>query len=81
MIKVIAFALALAFVGCTDSTVASLGAYGSAAHIKCWSGTQVIYEGDSTGRISTVSQSDGWEFRDAKTGKFTRVSGPCVIVN
>jgi hypothetical protein len=74
-------ALILVLPGCTDSRMASFTALGSPAHIKCWSGTQVIYEGDSTGRVSTVDQSDGWEFKDAKTGRFTRVSGSCVVVN
>lgn len=67
--------------GCTDTTVASIEAMGRLGHIRCWSGALLTYEGDSTGRIQTVSQSDGWEFKDAKTGKFVRVSGACVIEN
>lgn len=71
----------LAFSGCTDTEKASWSALGNAGHIKCYSGTQVIFDGDSTGKIQTVSNSDGWEFKDAKTNKFIRVSGACVIEN
>ncbi len=68
-------------VACTDTQKAQWIALGNSGHIKCYSGNNVIFEGDSTGKIETVSQSDGWEFKDAKTGKLIRVSGACVIVN
>lgn len=68
-------------ISCTDAMCGSITAYGDAAHIKCWSGGKLIYEGDSTGRIATTDGSDGWEFKDSKTGKFIRVSGQCVIEN
>lgn len=68
-------------IGCTDATQASWGALGSPADITCYSGTGVIYKGRSTGKVATVSQSDGWEFKDAATGRFVRVSGACVILN
>jgi hypothetical protein len=73
--------LLIGLVGCTDASIASLGAYGSSGHIVCYSGATVIIDTMSTGRIGTVEHSDGWEFKDSKTGKFTRVSGPCVIQN
>jgi hypothetical protein len=67
---------------CTDADWAngctSLGAQG---HITCYSGGKVIYEGDSTGKIATTQNSDGWHFLDAKTQKLVRVSGDCVITN
>jgi len=69
------------FPACTDATLSSVGALGSQAHITCYSGGTVIYDGDSSGRIATVDGSDGWEFRDAKTLRFVRVSGACVIRN
>jgi hypothetical protein len=77
--KRLIFVFALA--GCTDADMAHLSAMGSSGHIKCWSGGAVIFEGDSTGVIHTVDKSDGWEFKDIKTGKFTRISGACVIQN
>lgn len=78
---VVVLSMTFFFSGCTDAERSSLSAFGDAAHITCYSGGKVIYEGDSTGKIATVSGSDGWEFRDAKTHKFIRVSGQCVIVN
>lgn len=66
---------------CSDTERASIGAIGSSGHIRCFSGSIVILDTNSTGRIQTVTNSDGWEFKDAQTGKFVRVSGPCVIEN
>lgn len=77
---VILFAL-LCCAGCTDTELASMGAYGKPGHIACYSGALKIYEGDSTGRIQTVDRSDGWEFEEAGSNHFVRVSGPCVIRN
>jgi hypothetical protein len=71
----------LMLIGCTDAEFANLTTLGDSGHVKCYSGGEVIYEGDSTGKIATTSQSDGWEFKEAATGKFVRVSGTCVIKN
>jgi hypothetical protein len=78
---IVAFATLTTLVGCTDAEKASWGALGDAGHIVCYSGGKVIYEGDSTGKIATVDHSDGWEFKDANSGKFVRVSGQCLITN
>jgi hypothetical protein len=79
--KLILVSFVLALTGCTDATMASLGALGSPADITCYSGTAVIYKGRSTGKVATVENSDGWEFKDAATQRFVRVSGACVILN
>ncbi len=71
----------LFFVGCTDAQRANIGTLGSEGHIRCYSGGKLIFEGNSTGKLATVSNSDGWEFKDKATGKFIRVSGDCVIEN
>lgn len=68
-------------IGCTDTERASFGAIGSAGHITCYSADKVILDTMSTGKIQTVTNSDGWEFRDSADQKFVRVSGPCVIRN
>ncbi len=81
MKKLFLVLLVLAACGCTDTDKASIGAFGSAGVISCYSGGKLIYSGKSTGRIQTVSNSDGWEFKDADTGKFIRVSGDCLIQN
>ena len=66
---------------CTDATRASYSALGDAAKVVCYSGGVVIYEGKSTGRVSSTASSDGWEFMEAETGNFVRVSGDCVVTN
>lgn len=71
----------LLLLACTDTYKAKWKSVGEAGHITCYSGGQVIYDGDSTGRVNTVVNSDGWEFMDAKTNRLVRVSGDCVIRN
>ena len=73
--------VALLLTACTDGRVARFSALGDAGDIVCYSGGQVIYTGSSTGKIAAEEQSDGWYFKDAKTGKLIRVSGDCVIQN
>lgn len=68
-------------VGCSDAWVAGFQSIGYPGHITCYSGGQIIYEGDSTGKIETETQSDGWKFMDSKTQRLVRVSGDCVITN
>ncbi len=69
------------FTACTDTALASIGAIGDAADVTCYSGGQVIFKGRSTGVVEATQNSDGWEFKDAATGKFVRISGTCVVVN
>ena len=71
----------LLLAGCTDTDRASFSALGKSGTVDCYSGTQLIYHGVSTGVIQTVDKSDGWEFKDSETGKFIRVSGTCIIRN
>ena len=71
----------LALLACTDTERASWKAVGEPGHNTCYSGGQVIFDGQSTGKIETESQSDGWKFMDAKNNRLVRVSGDCVIRN
>lgn len=80
MKKLVLIALVI-FTGCTDSDMANITSLGSSAHVICYSGTAVIYNGFSTGKVATVTNSDGWQFKDSKSGKFIRVSGACVVEN
>jgi len=73
--------LLLALLACTDTERAAIKAIGEPGHITCYSGGQVIFDGDSTGKIETENQSDGWKFMDAKNNRLVRVSGDCVIRN
>lgn len=74
-------ALALIATACTDAGLKQLTTYGSSAEIVCYSGGKEIYRGTSTGKVKTETQSDGWFFSEAGTGKLIRVSGDCVIRN
>lgn len=81
MKSVISFIIFLLLIRCTDAERASLSAYGESSIIKCYSGGKIIYDGVSSGRVATTKESDGWEFKDMKSGKFIRVSGDCVVEN
>lgn len=73
--------LFMLLIACSDTDIASFKALGDPGHITCYSGGQVIYDGDSTGKIATVEKSDGWEFMDSKSDRLVRVSGDCVVRN
>lgn len=68
-------------VGCTNAEMSAWSALGDPGSVTCYSGGVVIYEGTSTGKILTESQSDGWYLQDSATGRLVRVSGDCVIRN
>lgn len=68
-------------VGCSDTDLAGFSAIGNPGKIVCYSAGFKIFEGSSTGKIQTVLHSDGWQFKDALTGKLVRISGDCVIRN
>lgn len=71
--------LAILATGCTDGTLGKLSAYGGSANVKCYSGTLLIYDGHSTGKVQSSSQSDGYYFVDREDNKLKEVSGNCVI--
>jgi hypothetical protein len=75
-----ALGLALVLGGCTATEQARLTAWGDSAHVKCYSGGVLIYEGRSVGRVYSPADSDGWQFKDATTGMLVEVSGDCVLV-
>jgi hypothetical protein len=81
LIMVLAVLMATAITACRDTTIASWKALGSDGRIKCYSGGQVIFDGESSGKISSLEKSDGWQFMDKATGRLVRVSGTCVIHN
>jgi hypothetical protein len=64
---------------CTDAKIGKFKALGASGHIKCYSGTSIIYEGDSTGKISNSHESEGYYFIDKITNNMVEVSGNCVI--
>ena len=54
-------------------------AIGKSAHVICYSGGKVIYDGYSTGKVVSEGSSDGYFFVDLETGRPTEVSGNCVL--
>ena len=71
--------LGTACTACTDAQLSKVGALGSQATVRCYSGGRVVYEGESTGKVSSAQGSDGYIFRDKRTRKLTQVSGMCVM--
>jgi hypothetical protein len=65
---------------CRSSALAQLGALGTDQKVILYAADgHVIREWISDGKVSTENGSDGWFFRDGKTGKLVRVSGTVVI--
>lgn len=80
--KYIIIAIAsIALMSCTDAQKAQWTTIGNAGNIICYSGGHIIYQGRSTGKISTEHGSDGWFFKETGTDSLVRVSGDCVIKN
>jgi len=73
------FFVLLSSLACTDTFMAGVSAYGDPATIECYSGNKLIYKGESTGKVSSPAQSDGYRFMEKATGRLVEVSGNCVI--
>lgn len=71
--------LVLLCCGCTDADRGKIFNLGNSAHIRCYSGTTLIYDGQSSGKVRSEGNSDGYFFKDRATGKLMEVSGNCVI--
>lgn len=67
--------------GCNSSVSKIKNTWGDApAHITCYSGGKVIYDGVSVGKPFSEEKSDGYFFTDKATNDLMEVSGQCVIV-
>lgn len=75
----LAVATAIFLPGCTDGFMGKMSAYGGSAEISCYSGGKLIYQGTSTGKVTSESSSDGYYFVDSEDDKLKEVSGDCVI--
>jgi hypothetical protein len=80
MIRWLAIGCLFFAVSCTDAGCSKLSSLGDRAKISCYSGGKLIYEGESTGKVSSERNSDGYYFKDAEDGRLKEVSGNCVIV-
>lgn len=64
--------------GCTDAERASWGALGSEGTIKCYSGGQVVFDSQSTGKI-IQGKDGGLLFREKGSGKYVRAYADCIV--
>lgn len=67
--------------GCTEAERGKVASFGRDGHVKCYSGGQVIFEANSSGKINSERDTDGWYFVEKETGELYRVSGDCIIRN
>lgn len=76
---IFSLAVVAAMIGCKDADVAQFESMGARHKITCYSGTQVIYQGESTGNVNNEHGSDGWYWEDATTHKLVEASGACLF--
>jgi len=79
MKKIILLTTTLFLCSCTDSFKAEIDSIGAKHEIILYSGGVAVENWVSTGKVSTMDGSDGWQFMDEKTKKLVRVSGNVVI--
>ena len=79
MIRLFMIAVLCGAVGCTDTDVSKIFAIGKSGTVKLYSGGIIVEQWQSTGYVHTEEKSDGYLFKDSKTGKLIRVSGDVVI--
>lgn len=79
MNKVFLFLSVIVISGCTDATFDKVTNFGVGANVKCYSGNTLIFDGNSTGKVISEANSDGYAFRDVADGKLKEVSGNCII--
>lgn len=79
--KVLALAtlLVVSLSGCTDAAFDKITNYGDSAHVLCYSGGKVVFDGHSTGKIKAEETSDGYFFRWKERGTLVEVSGQCIF--
>ena len=66
-------------IGCTDATRANFGALGKEHRVRMFNGGKLVAEWTSTGKVVSMSDSDGWQFMDKDTRKLVRVGGDVII--
>ena len=69
----------IALCGCTSAGRAQFDGFGSDFTVTVYSGGTAVRTFESSGKVLAETESDGWYFSDAKTGKLVRVSGTVVI--
>jgi hypothetical protein len=80
MKTVIALAFLVLLIACKDSEVAQFESLGSRHKITLYGATgTIVGQWESTGNVSNEANSDGWYFRDAKTGKLIEIAGTMIV--
>lgn len=78
---IIALALAAGIftvTGCTDAEQAQLFAYGSKTQVKCYSGGVLIFEDESTGKVSQGEA--GIYYKSSKTQELVHTYADCIVM-
>ena len=65
--------------GLKSSKLGQIRSLGHHFEIACYSGGQLVYQGDSEGQPSNENSSDGFYFTDNNTGKLVEVAGTCIF--
>ena len=79
MKNILFLAAILTVAGCTDATMAHFSQFGDEAHIQCFSGGQVVYDGISTGKVAASETGAGVFFKEKASGKFVRLYADCIV--
>lgn len=64
--------------GCTDSMIGSIEAFGESADVECYSGGQKIFTDKSTGKV-TLLEGGGWHYRSTN-GNYVRTFADCFVL-
>jgi len=76
----LAAALVWGLTGCTDSTIAKWGGYGSQFQVTLYAADgSVIKQWTSTGKVKSEETSDGYYFMDQASGRLIEVTGTLII--
>ena len=79
--KYLLILLALAaLLGCSDAEMASFGALGDEAQVTCYSGSKVIFQDTSTGKVAQLD-GDGITFKSKSTGAYVRAFADCIVIS
>ena len=80
MKKLLLSFILLSLIGCTDAIVGKIRSYGASAKVRCWSGGQIILDEESSGKISSEQNSNGYYFISKKTDEMIEVDADCVFI-
>lgn len=72
--------LVLTIFGCTDATFSKWRNLNSSAKITCISGGKVVLDTESTGKVQSEKNSDGYYFVEKSTNDSLEVSCETIII-